>query len=180
MAQGSTLLCIHRNPSALEYLQEKGYRLLTAANGHEGLRVFRSRPVDAIVLEYQLGLLDGAVIADEIRQVRPKLPIVMLADNTELPDGALQSVDALVPRSDPPHFLWAAVHFVLNAKPAGRYERTLDARTPSHLRRPGRSRESREHLPGKTFQLAIDALDEKAAPFSPRVWRSILKGTVQF
>jgi len=128
MAGNSTLLCIHRKPFALEYLQENGYDLLTAANGREGLELFMSRPVDAVVLEYDLGLLDGSVVAAEIKQVRPKVPIVVLADNVELPDGALKSVDALVPTSDPPHFLWAAVHFLLHAK----------LRQPGANPRPGR------------------------------------------
>jgi len=116
MPHRSTLLCIHRKPFALEYLQEKGYELLTAANGREGLHLFMSRPVDVVVLEYDLGLLDGSVVAAEIKRVRPKVPIVMLTDNVELPDGALKSVDALVPTSDPPHFVWAAVHFLLHAR----------------------------------------------------------------
>lgn len=93
------------------------------------------------MLEYHLGLLDGAVIADEIKQVRPEVPIVMLIDHLELPDGALKSVDALVAKSDGPHFLLATIHFVLNVKPAQRRERELRAQMPAHLRRPGRSRE---------------------------------------
>jgi CheY-like chemotaxis protein len=50
-------------------LQGNGYRLLTATNGHDDQRLFMSRSVDAIVLEYHLGLLDGAFIAAEIKQV---------------------------------------------------------------------------------------------------------------
>src|ERR1700680_4240014 len=99
MATNSTLLCIHRDPAQLRLLQENAYELITATNVHDALRLFRSRPVDAIVLEYHLGLLDGSVIAAEIRQVRPKVPIVMLADHLELPDGALKSVDAVAARS---------------------------------------------------------------------------------
>jgi CheY-like chemotaxis protein len=118
MSTNPTLLCIHRDPAQLRVLEENGYELLTAATGHEGLRLFRSRPVDGIVLEYNLGLLDGAVIASEIKQVRPTIPIVMVAEHAELPDGALRAVDVLVSTSDPPHFLWAAVHFMLNVKPA--------------------------------------------------------------
>jgi hypothetical protein len=37
-------------------------------------------------------------------------------DHVDLPDDALESVDALVAKSDGPHYLWATVHFVLNAK----------------------------------------------------------------
>src|SRR5207248_2814735 len=98
MGTNKTLLCIHRDPAQLRLLQENGYEL--------GLRLFKSRHVDAIVLEYHPG------VADEIKQVSPKLPIVMWADHTQLPDCALKSVDALVSTSDPPHFVWAAVHFV--------------------------------------------------------------------
>jgi hypothetical protein len=49
----------------------------------------------------------------------------MLTDHLELPDGALKSVDALVTKSDGVHFLLAAVHFVLSAKPALRHEGKL-------------------------------------------------------
>ena len=59
MGTNSTLLCIHRDPGQLSLLQKNGYELVTASNGHDGLRLFMSRPVDAIVLEYHLGLLDG-------------------------------------------------------------------------------------------------------------------------
>ena len=141
MSTNPTLLCIHRDPARLRVLQENGYELVTAANGHEGLRLFRSRPVDAIVLEYNLGLLDGSVIASEIKQIQPMIPIVMLAEHAELPDSALQAVDVLVSTSDPPHFLWAAVHFLLTVKPAQRREGKQRPETQVHLRRPGRSRE---------------------------------------
>jgi len=59
--------------------------LTNATSGSEDLRLLRSRPVDAVVLEYYLGLLDGAVVADEIRRVRPEVPVVMVADPVELP-----------------------------------------------------------------------------------------------
>ncbi len=72
--------------------------------------------MDAVVLEYYLGLLDGAVVADEIRRVRPEVPIVMVADPVELPHEALKSVDTLVEKSAGAHFLWAAVHFPFTTK----------------------------------------------------------------
>ena len=116
MAATSTVLCIHRDPAQLNLLREKGYGMVTATNGSDGLRLLMSRQVDAVVLEYYLGLLDGAVVADEIRHVRPQIPIVMVADPQQLPQGALKSVDTLVDKSDGPHLLWAAVHFLLTTK----------------------------------------------------------------
>jgi CheY-like chemotaxis protein len=116
MAATSTLLCIHRDPTQLNLLKEKGYGLITATTGSDGLRLLMSQSVDAIVLEYHLGLLDGTVVADEIKQVRPQLPIVMLVDYVELPQGALKSVDILVAKSDGPHSLLATIHAILQTK----------------------------------------------------------------
>jgi DNA-binding response OmpR family regulator len=177
MGTNSTLLCIHRDPAQLSLLKENGYELATATNGSDGLRLFMSRPVDAVVLEYHLGLLDGAAIADEIKQVRPEVPIVMLADHVELPADALKSVDALVVKSDGPHFLLATVHFILNVKPAQRHEEKLRSQTPAHLPCPGRSREGTDREQTSTPQWASD---EKDASFSREVWRSIRNGTLQF
>ena len=116
MAAVRSLLCIHRDPAQLSLLQEKGFSLITATNGSQGLRLLVSRPVDAVILEYHLGLLDGVAVADEIKKVRPRLPIVMFAESLELPDGALKSVDALVTNCDGPGLLLEAIHRVLQAK----------------------------------------------------------------
>lgn len=97
-------------------LQERGFSLIPATHGSQGLRLLMSKTIDAVILEYHLGLLDGAAVADEIKKVRPRLPIVMLAENLELPEGALKSVDALVTSSDGPRFLVEAIQAVLQAK----------------------------------------------------------------
>ena len=60
MAANGTLLCIHRNPAQLSLLEENGYELVTATNGHDGLRLFFSRTVDAIVIEHHLGVMAHA------------------------------------------------------------------------------------------------------------------------
>jgi len=176
MRINSTLLCIHRDPAQLSLLKENGYHLATATNGSDGLRLFMSRHVDAVVLEYQLGLLEGTAIANEIKQVRPDVPIVMLVDHLELPASALNSVDALVVKSDGAHFLWATVHFVLNVKPAQRRDAKLRSQTPTHLRLPRRSRRANRGQANPP-QLATA---QKDTPFSREVWRSIRDGTLEF
>ena len=156
--------------------REQGYELVTATNGSEGLRLFMSRPVDAIVLEYHLGLLDGPTVAAAIKQVRPGVPIVLLTDDLELPDGALKSVDAIVTKADGAHFLWATVHFVLNAKPAVPEEGLGTTQTTAPLRLTGRTEKglARRHKTSEGKD------DEKARPFPPRVWRGIRNGSLQF
>jgi CheY-like chemotaxis protein len=116
MTAPRSLLCIHRDPAQLGVLREKGFSLITATHGSQGLRLLGSNPVDAVILEYYLGLLDGSAVADEIKKVRPQLPIVMLAESLELPEGALKSVDALVTNCDGPRFLLEALQTVMQAK----------------------------------------------------------------
>ena len=115
--------------------------MVTAGSGSDALQLLMSRSVDAVVLDYELSLLQGAAFAAEMKKVKPRVPIVMLTDHLELTDGTLKSVDALVTKSDGPHFLWATVHFILNVKPAQHPEGTLSDQTPARLRRPGKSRE---------------------------------------
>ena len=115
----------------------------------------------------------GAAVAAEMKKVKPQVPIVMLTDHLELTEGTLKSVDALVTKSDGPHFLWATVRFILNVKPAQHLEGKLRNQTPAPLCRPGKSRE------GWNGARPTLARDEKALPFSLRVWQSIRNGPVQ-
>ena len=167
MATNATLLCIHRDPSPLSLLRENGYQVLTATNGHEGLRLFMTRHVDAIVLEYHLGFLDGGVVASEIKKTRPEIPVVMVVDHLEVPEGALKSVDMVVAKFDGERFLLAAIRTVLDVPPKPR------------PRRPGRigSLARGETNPAPASKAAGQSAK---APFSPEEWPTILNGTVRF
>jgi DNA-binding response OmpR family regulator len=176
MVAPGTILCIHRDPSQLSLLEEGGYGLLTATSGSDGLRLLRSQPVSAVVLEYYLGLLNGAVVADEIRQARPQLPIVMVADHLELPEGTLKSVDALVSKSDGPDFLLATIHAVLQARQSTQHNGQANSRSgqgSSVLATRVRKRPRRLETPAPTD-------DEEDRPFSAELWENILNGVVQF
>jgi len=164
MGTQNTLLCIHRDPRQLLHLEENGYQLVTATNGSEGLRLLMSCTVDAVVIEYHLGLLDGAIVASEIKQVRPEVPIVMVCDNSELPEDALNSVDAFVIRSDGHHFLVATIHFVLSVEWDKQRNDAARAAAARPFNRPGLRR------PGKrtTSRARRSSLEIGDAPFSPQ------------
>jgi DNA-binding response OmpR family regulator len=177
MATTGTLLCIHRDPAQLSLLQEHGYELVTATNGREGLQIFMSQPVDAIVLDYQLGLLDGGIVAAAIKNVKPQVPIIMLAEHMDLPDDALRAVDALVAKSDGPISLLETVYSVLSRGPSQCDEGSLGTEPPVNPRGARRSWDGVERRRAILMQLAND---DKNLPFSRKAWRSIRNGTVQF
>ena len=182
MATTSTLLCIHHDPGQLTPLQKHGYELVTATNGSEGLRLLMSRSVDAIVLEYHLGLLNGEVVA-EIKRVKPQLPIVMLADHPDLPARAMQSVDAVVIKSDGIHFLGATIRFVLNVKPAKRIVQAAEALVRQRRRQPIACSDEDNSIAAAAAAASDgdnDNDNDNDTPFSPDVWRSILDGSIKF
>jgi DNA-binding NtrC family response regulator len=175
MIANATVLFIHRDPRQLTLLNENGYGVVTASNGCEGLRLLMTQAVDAVVLEYYLGLLDGAIVADEIKHVRPHVPVVMVADPRELPDGALRSVDTLVDKTDGPHLVWAALHFLLTTR-AQQDRSMVEARTTQEDRF-GRTR-TRKRAIRSSHLAAVPG--SQARPFSAALWKDILDGTVQF
>jgi DNA-binding response OmpR family regulator len=175
MAANSTLLCIHRDPAQLSLLKKNGYELLTATNARDGLRLFMLQTVDAIVIEYHLGLLDGAVVAAEIKHVQPRVPIVMLADHSELPEGALNSVDVLVAKSKGPQFLSEAVRFALSLKPDQGRDGKVNHR-PRQKAGLGETRMPR----GARSVTPVPTRDDEKDRFSPELWEGILDGTLQF
>jgi DNA-binding response OmpR family regulator len=144
MAANSTLLCIHRDSVPLSLLEQSGYDLVTATNGREGLQLFMSQPVDAIVLDYHLGLLDGGIVAAEIKKVKPQVPIVMLAQDLELPISSLRSVDAVVARGNSPDLLLATIRSVLEMKGTPHGEAILKPSPATQQRRPNRSWDGKE------------------------------------
>jgi len=165
MEAQSTLLCIHRDPGQLLHLEQHGYRLLTATCGHEGLRLLMLQAVDAVVIEYHLGLLDGAVVASEIKQVRPEVPVVMVCDNLDLPEHALKSVDAIVVRSDGQHFLMATLHFVLSVEGAQQRQSGRRRATRRPFNRLGLGRPRRT----TTSRARRSPTGERDAPFPSKV-----------
>jgi DNA-binding response OmpR family regulator len=158
-------------------LEENGYRLVTATCGYEGLRLLMSQAVDAVVIEYHLGLLDGAVVASEIKHVKPQVPIVMVCDNLELPEDALKSVDAIVVKSDGHHFLMATIHFVLSVeweKQHNGVSRAAATSRPFNHLGLGRPRRT------TTSHARRSSTRGRDVPFPARLWRRILDGTIQF
>lgn len=96
----STILWIDDYAAGLEASKElleiSGYEVLTAQSGEEGLGLFHSRPIDAVVVDYQLPGMNGARVASQMRRVKPHVPILMLSGYSELPLNELGCVDAFL------------------------------------------------------------------------------------
>jgi CheY-like chemotaxis protein len=84
MKRNSNLvLCVDDERIGLEVrkilLERAGYRVLTASDGPTGLAIFSAEPVEAVVLDYSMPGMHGGEIAIQMRQVKPKVPILLLS-----------------------------------------------------------------------------------------------------
>jgi CheY-like chemotaxis protein len=95
-----TLLCVDDNQSSLKDLQngveDFGYKVLTSTSAREGLEVFASNTIDAVILDYQMPEKNGELVAAEMKPTNPRISILMLSGWVSLPESALQLVDEFV------------------------------------------------------------------------------------
>ena len=100
-----TLLCIDDDTHGLTVrkllLEAFGFRVKTASSGHEGLKVFRSSKVDAVLIDYEMPQMNGVQLADELKRRRRQVPVVMLSAYPSIPDDARGHVDAFVTKGGP-------------------------------------------------------------------------------
>jgi len=123
-----TLLCIDDNQSSLNIckiiLEDFGYKVLTASSAREGLEIFASHVIDAVILDYQMPEMNGELVAAEMRRTKPRVPILMLSGWGSLPESALQMVDGFVAKGDPVEFFLLAIQQLLS-----RHKKRKPART---------------------------------------------------
>ncbi|HHS13454.1 MAG TPA: response regulator transcription factor, partial [bacterium] len=73
--------------TGLEYnLTEEGYRVHIASDGREAVRCFQSESFDLVILDIMLPYKDGFEVADTIRAMNPRMPILMLTALSGLQD----------------------------------------------------------------------------------------------
>jgi CheY-like chemotaxis protein len=112
-----TVLCVDDEKIGLRVrkimLESRGYRVLTATNGPEGLRAFEENNVDLVVLDYYMPDLNGGQVASEMRRRRPSVPIVFLSAYFSLPPEALDLADAFITKGDPPDVLIERIQHLL-------------------------------------------------------------------
>lgn len=126
----ATILCIDDHWNGLigrkMLLEKNGYKVLEASGGDEGLKLFSSRNVDAVVLDYQMPGMSGDVIAEKMKSINSHVPIMMLSAYGPLPKKKLRSVDSFLTKSQPPHILLSKLQGLLGNQHKPFFSRWLD------------------------------------------------------
>jgi DNA-binding NtrC family response regulator len=83
MIQPRTILCIDDACTFLQafriHFEDRGYRVLTASSGKEALELLAAKRVDAVILDYQMPGMTGAVALQLSKGVLPGTLVVILS-----------------------------------------------------------------------------------------------------
>jgi len=78
-------------------LNDQGWGVTTAAGGHEGINRFSREPADIVVLDLNGNGAQSALIAAEIKRLRPNVPVVMIVDDPKaLKEDSTRQADAVI------------------------------------------------------------------------------------
>lgn len=125
-----TILCIDDHWNGLiarkMFLEQSGYKVLEASDGDQGLRLFLSHPIDAVVLDYQMPGMRGDVVAARMKRLDSHIPIMLLSAYEPLPKSKLRSVDSFLSKSQPPAVLLATLNGMLGERPKSFFSRWMD------------------------------------------------------
>jgi len=126
----ATILCIDDHWSGLigrkMLLEASGYTVLEASGGDEGLKLFLSHSVDAVVLDYQMPGMNGDVVAARMKRINSHVPIMLLSAYGPLPKSKLSSVDSFLSKSQPPDILLSTLDDLLGSESKPFFSRWLD------------------------------------------------------
>jgi CheY-like chemotaxis protein len=117
-ARGQFILCVDDETTGLSVrkmiLESQGYRVVTAENGPDGLAIFSAEPIDLVVLDYKMPGMNGDVVAERMKQLKPSIPILMLSAYVDLPKETLALVDRYLTKGEggPPMMLKAVAELL--------------------------------------------------------------------
>ena len=126
----ATILCIddhwHGHIGRKKLLEKNGYEVLEASGSAEALKLFASRNVDAVVVDYQMPGMSGDLIAEKMKRMNSHVPIMMLSAYGPLPKNKLRAVDSFLTKSQPPSMLLSTLQGMLGDQHKPFFSRWLD------------------------------------------------------
>jgi CheY-like chemotaxis protein len=91
------VLCVDDDKLVLtmtkQLLEHKGYEVTAVDNGQRAVDQV-CRQFDLVIVDYNLPDFNGDVVAERWKQERPSVPILMVSGCVELPEHALDHVNA--------------------------------------------------------------------------------------
>ncbi len=82
-----------------EELEEDGYTIVTASNGTEAMAQFEKETPDLVTLDIQLPDTDGIKLLRQMKEKRPRLPVIMSTAYDYRDDFSVWASEAYIVKS---------------------------------------------------------------------------------
>jgi PAS domain S-box-containing protein len=117
----ATILCIDDKPTAMfarkRLLESAGHRVIEARSGPEGIGLFKSQSVDAVILDHWMSGMKGAVAA-ELKALDPSVPIIVLSGSHDFAVEKTGVIDEwLLNGNTRPEYLLVTIKALLERRP---------------------------------------------------------------
>ncbi len=114
------ILVVDDEPKIVEiisaYLKNEGYNVLSSFNGIKALEIFKSNPIDLVILDLMLPDLSGEKVCHEIKKIS-EMPVIMLTakvQEEEILKGFSLGSDDYITKPFSPKILVARVKAILS------------------------------------------------------------------
>ena len=114
------ILVVDDEPKIVEiisaYLKKEGYNVLSSFNGIKALEIFKSNPIDLVILDLMLPDLSGEKVCHEIKKIS-EMPVIMLTakvQEEEILKGFSLGSDDYITKPFSPKILVARVKAILS------------------------------------------------------------------
>jgi CheY-like chemotaxis protein len=96
-----TILCVDDNEQSLSIrkvmLETRGYRVVACTGGQEALERFKKGGVDLVLTDLIMPGLDGTKLIDEIKNLSPQTPTILLSGKVKIYDRDTRA-DVFLPK----------------------------------------------------------------------------------
>jgi DNA-binding response OmpR family regulator len=82
-----------------EELEDEGYNIVTASNGQEAIEQFEKEDPDLVTLDILLPDIDGIKLLRQMKEKKPRLPIIMSTAYDYRDDFAVWASEAYIVKS---------------------------------------------------------------------------------
>ena len=86
-------------------LEIAGYDVLSAADGEQALHFFAAHAVDLVLLDYVMPGMDGGVVAQEIKNRKPGVPVIIVSASPMPEETLTDCVDCFIRKGEGPALL---------------------------------------------------------------------------
>ena len=121
-SRNGIVLCVDDEVEALNLrkamLESHGYRVLTATNAEEALKLFDCEGVDVVLTDHLLKGQTGTALAAEMKRRKPNVPIAIYSGVAQVPDD-MYKADVFITKLVTPEELLAYLEATITAKAKG-------------------------------------------------------------